>query len=111
MLSSISKAVFEKELKDSFSVNYLDKKFESIACRLIYHRMILVRSGRGNLLVDDQSFPISDNQLLLIAKGRSINFKQERILRGMKFRLEIAFGKRHRQARVTAKQCYLTMLR
>ncbi|MDB5129381.1 MAG: AraC-type DNA-binding protein [Mucilaginibacter sp.] len=88
MLSSMSKSVFEKELKDSFSVNYLDKKFESIACRLIYHRMILVQSGKGNLLVDDLSFPISDNQLLLIAKGQIYQFQTGMYITGY----EISFG-------------------
>ncbi|WP_299470327.1 helix-turn-helix domain-containing protein [Mucilaginibacter sp.] len=84
----MSKSVFEKELKDSFSVNYLDKKFESIACRLIYHRMILVQSGKGNLLVDDLSFPISDNQLLLIAKGQIYQFQTGMYITGY----EISFG-------------------
>ncbi|MCQ6957492.1 helix-turn-helix domain-containing protein [Mucilaginibacter aquariorum] len=88
MLSSISKAVFEKELKDSFSVDYLDKKFESVACRLIYHRMILVQFGKGNLLVDDLSFPISDNQLLLIAKGQIYQFQTGTYITGY----EISFG-------------------
>jgi AraC family transcriptional activator of pobA len=88
MLSSISKAVFEKELKDSFSVDYLDKKFESVACRLIYHRMILVQAGKGNLLVDDLSLPISDNQLLLIAKGQIYQFQAGTYITGY----EISFG-------------------
>ena len=88
MLSSISKAVFEKELKDSFSVDYLDKKFESVACRLIYHRMILVQFGNGTILVDDLSFPISDNQLLLIAKGQIYQFQTGTYITGY----EISFG-------------------
>lgn len=88
MLSSISKAVFEKELKDSFSVDYLDKKFESVACRLIYHRIILVQFGKGTVLVDDLSFPISDNQLLLIAKGQIYQFQTETYITGY----EISFG-------------------
>jgi AraC family transcriptional activator of pobA len=88
MLSSISKAAFEKELKDSFSVDYLDKGFESIACRLIYHRMILVQSGKGNLLVDDQRFSISGNQLLLIAKGQIYQFQTGTYITGY----EISFG-------------------
>ena len=88
MLSSISKAVFEKELKDSFYVDYLDKKVESVACRLIYHRMILVQFGKGTVLVDDLSFPISDYQLLLIAKGQIYQFQTGTYITGY----EISFG-------------------
>jgi AraC family transcriptional activator of pobA len=88
MLSTISKAVFEEEIKDSFSVNYLDKKFEATACRLIYHRLILVRAGKGNLLVDDLILPISGNQLLLIAKGQIYQMQPGAYISGY----EISFG-------------------
>jgi len=73
----ISSALSEKELKDSFSITYCDHKGSDLvaACRLTYNRVLLIKTGRGKIMIDDNTFPITSNELFLVAKGQVLNFQ------------------------------------
>jgi AraC family transcriptional regulator, transcriptional activator of pobA len=73
----ISSALMEKELKDSFSIKYCDNQCydQTTAYRLTYNRVILIKAGNGEIRIDDNSFPISSNDLFLIAKGQVLYFQ------------------------------------
>lgn len=76
---SISNLVVEEEIKNSFSIRFLeDKKYEQKSTyRLVYNRILLIESGAGEIIIDDQIFEISSSQLFLIAKGQFISFNSE----------------------------------
>src|ERR1700709_350170 len=73
----ISSALIEKELKDSFSIKYCDNQCydHSAAYRLTYNRILLIKAGNGVVRIDDGTFPISSNELFLIAKGQVLHFQ------------------------------------
>lgn len=75
-MRSVSFALIEKELKDSFSIKYYDSPcYElSAAYRLTYNRILLIKAGSGELLIDDITYPITSNNLFLIAKGQILQF-------------------------------------
>jgi AraC family transcriptional activator of pobA len=74
---SISGALVEKELKDSFSIKYCDNQCfdQPAAYRLTYNRVLLVQAGDGEIRIDDNTFPIGSNELFLIAKGQVLHFQ------------------------------------
>ncbi|WP_291150197.1 helix-turn-helix domain-containing protein [Flavobacterium sp. UBA7680] len=76
---SISNLVVEEEIKNSFSIRFLeDKRYEQKSTyRLVYNRILLIESGAGEIIIDDQIFQISSSQLFLIAKGQFISFNSE----------------------------------
>lgn len=87
---SISNLVVEEEIKNSFSIRFLeDKKYKQKSTyRLVYNRILLIGSGEGEIIIDDQVFKISSSQLFLIAKGQFISFNA-----GTKFTAyELSFG-------------------
>lgn len=89
MLSTLN-LVVEKEIKDSFSIQFLeDKQYKQPSnFRLIYHRILFINSGTGEVNIDDNSFEISPFKLFLIAKDQIIDFKV-----GTKFTgYELSFG-------------------
>jgi AraC family transcriptional activator of pobA len=73
---TISSALMEKELKDSFSIKYCDNQcYDQLAAyRLTYNRILLIKAGNGEIQIDDSVFPISSNELFLIAKGQILHF-------------------------------------
>ncbi|KOP39306.1 hypothetical protein DBB36_07070 [Flavobacterium sp. WLB] len=87
---SISNLVVEEEIKNSFSIHFLeDKKYEQKSTyRLVYNRILLIESGIGEIIIDDQIFQISSSQLFLIAKGQFISFNAETKFTGY----ELSFG-------------------
>lgn len=76
---SISNLVVEEEIKNSFSIRFLeDKKYEQKSTyRLVYNRILLIEYGEGEIIIDDQIFQISSSQLFLAAKGQFISFSAE----------------------------------
>jgi AraC family transcriptional activator of pobA len=77
MLPNFS-ALMEQELKDSFSIQYFDNQCyqQLTAYRLTYNRVLLIKAGNGEIRIDDSAFPISANELFLIAKGQVLHFQQ-----------------------------------
>jgi AraC family transcriptional activator of pobA len=80
----------DKEIKDSFSINYLSNQtFDSLSvCRANYHRIFIAKQGNGKLQVDDNTYQLSDNQLLLLAKGQLYAFHPHTSVTGY----ELSFG-------------------
>lgn len=80
----------DKELKDSFAVNYLHAHvFETQAvCRINYHRIFIIQEGNGTLQIDDNSYQISGNELFLLAKGQLYTFEEGAQITGY----ELSFG-------------------
>ncbi|KRB59170.1 AraC family transcriptional regulator [Flavobacterium sp. Root186] len=87
---SISNLVVEEEIKNSFSILFLeDKKYtQKSTYRLLYNRILLIESGIGEIIIDDQIFQISSSQLFLAAKGQFISFNTETKFTGY----ELSFG-------------------
>jgi AraC-like DNA-binding protein len=87
---SISNLVVEEEIKNSFSILFLeDKKYTPKSTyRLLYNRILLIQSGIGEIIIDDQVFQISSSQLFLAAKGQLINFNSKTKFTGY----ELSFG-------------------
>jgi AraC family transcriptional activator of pobA len=63
-------AALENEIRDSFAISFLDGPVYAEISRLAYHRIILVQKGSGSILIDDQVYPVSGEQLFLLAKGQ-----------------------------------------
>jgi AraC family transcriptional activator of pobA len=65
-------ALVEKELEDSFYIKYYDGKCDEPAgaSRLTYNRVLLIKSGNGDIRIDENIFQINPNVLFLIAKGK-----------------------------------------
>lgn len=80
----------EQEIKDSFCIRSLNNKNfrDPFVYRLYYHRIFLVKEGQGTLHIDDQFFPVSGRQLLLLAKGQTFFFRPGTSLSGY----ELSFG-------------------
>jgi AraC family transcriptional activator of pobA len=80
----------DKELKDSFAINYLhDHVFDApTICRINYHRVFIIKQGRGALRIDDNVYPISGNELFLLAKGQFYSFEEGATITGY----ELSFG-------------------
>ncbi|ASZ13007.1 AraC family transcriptional regulator [Chitinophaga pendula] len=60
----------ETAIDNTFSIRPLAGEPATDNCRLVYHRIIYVLEGTGNLQIDDQSFPVNGQQLYLIARGQ-----------------------------------------
>jgi len=80
----------DKELKDSFAINYLDTHIfgESTVCRINYHRIFIIEQGNGSLRVDNNVYPISGNEVFLLAKGQLYTFDEGTQITGY----ELSFG-------------------
>lgn len=80
----------DKELKDSFAINFLRAHvFEAqTVYRINYHRIFMIEEGRGNLRIDDCIYPISGNELFLLAKGQLYTFEEGALMTGY----ELSFG-------------------
>lgn len=74
----------EKEIKDSFSVAcWSNRSFpKGQLSRLIYHSIVLISHGKGNLTIDDKSFDAADDQLFLISKGQILSIHEGSTLSG-----------------------------
>lgn len=76
-MRAASFALMEKELKDSFSIKYYDSRYHdhSTAYRLTYNRILLIKAGNGEILIDDIVYPITANNLFLISKGQILQIQ------------------------------------
>jgi AraC family transcriptional regulator, transcriptional activator of pobA len=84
---SLPTAILETEIRDSFSIQKLACHSYPEETRLLYHRIILVVSGSGQIQIDDQQYYVTGHQLLLLSKGQ--------IFRGIDLQVtgyEISFG-------------------
>jgi len=80
----------DRELKDSFAVNYLRAHvFEAqTVCRINYHRIFIIQEGNGTIQIDSSTYPISGNELFLLAKGQLYTFEERSRITGY----ELSFG-------------------
>ncbi|PWB26404.1 helix-turn-helix domain-containing protein [Flavobacterium sp. HTF] len=87
---SLSDLLVEKEIKNSFSIHFFEnKEYSNLPVyRLTYNRILLLNSGKGEILIDDETFEVKGNMLFLIAKGQLIRFKSETTFTGY----ELSFG-------------------
>lgn len=80
----------ENEIINSFSIALLPCReyAEQFSCRVIYNRVLLIDSGMGEVIIDEETFEIKERMLFLIAKGQLVSFKA-----GAKFSgYELSFG-------------------
>ncbi|MGK9123843.1 helix-turn-helix transcriptional regulator [Olivibacter sp. SA151] len=89
-MAPISNLVVENEIKNSFSIEYFTDKLhdQPTVYRFIYHHILLVCSGSGEVKIDEQSFEISSARLFLIAKGQLVSYKKNSNFTGY----ELSFG-------------------
>jgi len=80
----------DRELKDSFAINYLHAHvFEAqTVSRINYHRIFIIQAGSGAIQIDDGNYQISGNELFLLAKGQLYTFEDESRITGY----ELSFG-------------------
>jgi AraC-like DNA-binding protein len=69
-------ASMEQEIKDSFSIEaWQNQSFDHLSlCRLFYHRIILVKAGKGTLQIDEATYPVNNNELFLLSRGQVYQF-------------------------------------
>lgn len=75
----------DKEVKDSFSVNYWEKLTygeDQPVCRANYNYIYLIKEGAGCLQIDEHEYPISGSELFILAKGQLYAFKQDTLISG-----------------------------
>jgi hypothetical protein len=87
---SFLQAHMDKEIKDSFSINYLSNQtFDDLSvCRINYHRIFMLKEGNGTLLIDDVAYQLSGSELFLLAKGQLYAFHPNTRITGY----ELSFG-------------------
>lgn len=83
-MRSSNKVFLETAIKDSFYIDRLENAslYTELPNRLSYHRIMLVESGSGSLVVDDKSFIIRGQELFLMAKGQVYTFDQSAVVTG-----------------------------
>lgn len=76
--------IADRDIKDSFAVESWEKKHfdDQRVHRATYNRIFLITSGSGQAIIDDSSYPIAGNQLLLVAKGQLFTFSADTVLTG-----------------------------
>ncbi|MRG45760.1 helix-turn-helix domain-containing protein [Chitinophaga sp. SYP-B3965] len=77
-------------LEDSFSITYRDHHIfpHEPVCRIDYHRIFLILEGAGSIQIDDNTYPISGNEIFLLARGQLFAFKKGTTISGY----ELSFG-------------------
>jgi AraC family transcriptional activator of pobA len=76
--------IADRDIKDSFSVENWNKQHfdDQSVHRATYNRIFLITSGSGQIVIDGSSYPVTGNQLLLIAKGQLFTFAAGAVLTG-----------------------------
>jgi AraC-like DNA-binding protein len=76
--------IADRDIKESFSVENWDEQYfdDQRVRRATYNRIFLITSGSGQVVIDDSSYPVTGNQLLLIAKGQLFTFSADAVLTG-----------------------------
>lgn len=89
-ISPAFNATIEKEVKDSFSITFLNDHViaDQEIVRTIYNRILLIEKGSGTIYIDDIAFPLSGNEIFLLGKGQIFSFSQYSCLTGY----ELCFG-------------------
>ncbi|MDB5007779.1 MAG: transcriptional regulator, AraC family [Mucilaginibacter sp.] len=72
----------EQEIKDSFSISFLKDYVPVGITRLNYHRVLLVTNGNGEVMIDNESYPISGNEIFLLSKGQLFSFHTDKFIKG-----------------------------
>lgn len=80
----------EAAIKDSFSIKHWNSHTfrKTDVCRIIYHKIFLIEEGQGTLQIDGITYPVSGNELFLLAKGQLYSFGTDTIISGY----ELSFG-------------------
>jgi AraC family transcriptional activator of pobA len=71
----------EQEINDSFSISCLDGIPVGIT-RLNYNRILLIACGTGEVMIDNESYPVSGNELFLLAKGQLFSLQTDQFIKG-----------------------------
>lgn len=76
--------IADRDIKDSFSVeNWNKQSFDDQRVhRATYNRIFLITTSSGQVVIDGSSYPVTGNQLLLIAKGQLFTFTAGATLTG-----------------------------
>ncbi|TZF93549.1 helix-turn-helix domain-containing protein [Chryseobacterium panacisoli] len=76
-MKPVSGILTESVIDHSFSVKRLenDLPYSGSFVRLNYHHILMVESGRGVLVVDEQSFDIAGHKIFLLSKGQICKFE------------------------------------
>jgi AraC family transcriptional activator of pobA len=71
-------AFAETEITNSFFIDRLENipVITQDPVRLGYHRILLVESGSGNIIVDENGFEVTGQELFLVAKGQIYQFER-----------------------------------
>jgi len=90
MENSYPNLVADTVIENSFSIACLDKEIlgSQQICRVNYHRIFLITEGKGNIQIDNTLYPISGDELFLLAKGQIYKFDESTVLSGY----EVKFG-------------------
>lgn len=76
--------ITEPTISNSFSVERLEQCSVNTAfsTRLSYHRILLVENGKGTLTVDENSFEVKNQEVLLLSKGQIYQFETPSVISG-----------------------------
>jgi AraC family transcriptional activator of pobA len=84
----------EQEIKDSFSISFLKECAPVGITRLNYHRILLVKSGNGEVMIDNKSYPVSGNEIFLLSKGQLFSFHTDQSIKGYSLNFGDSFWER-----------------
>lgn len=89
-MKPVSEILTESVIDHSFSVKRLENEvpYSGSFVRLSYHHILIVESGRGVLMVDEQSFDIAGQEIFLLSKGQICKFENHSDICGY----HISFG-------------------
>ncbi|KIO78192.1 hypothetical protein TH53_04855 [Pedobacter lusitanus] len=75
--SAIITIDIDTALSDSFSTAYLSaESFQlNLSCRISFNQLLFFKKGKGKLLIDGESYTVSPNTLILLAKNQVYSFK------------------------------------
>lgn len=90
MENSYPNPLTDTVIEDSFSITHLNKTTPGSQqiCRVTYHRILLITEGKGEIQIDNTFYPITGDELFLLAKGQIYKFSQPTVLSGY----EVKFG-------------------
>lgn len=83
-MKSVREIITEPIIPNSFSISRFDKFIveTDFSNRLTYHRILLVESGAGILIIDDNPYEIKSHEVFLISKGQIYKFENSSIISG-----------------------------
>lgn len=80
----------DKEIKDEFTITKLNGHVynELEIRRIVYHRIFLIKNGKGTIHIDGVDFQLSENELYLLSAGQLFAFHAGTEITGF----EVIFG-------------------